>query len=116
MRDFISVVNYAGPMKMKKYAKDEIEPTEEQIICRALREINLPKLVQEDVPFFKLLINDYFSSHESKNIDQKLSESINKFCELNALTTTEAFEQKVQQLKQTLSVRHGCMIVGPSKG
>lgn len=76
MRDFVSLVNYAGPMKIKSYAEDVIAPTEDQIICRALRDINLPKLVQEDVPFFKHLINDYFSCPESKNIDPKLSESI----------------------------------------
>lgn len=53
MRALKSVLVNAG--KLKRQAPDE---DEERVLMRALRDMNLPKFVFEDVPLFEGLITD----------------------------------------------------------
>ena len=58
-----SVLVMAGALK-----REAQEMPEELVLMRALRDMNMPKFVFEDVPLFKGLISDLFPNME---IDRK---------------------------------------------
>lgn len=97
---------------------------------RALRDMNLPKFIFEDVPLFMGLITDLcpgIKIDDDENIDKKKKKSV----EDEVLTMKAAAEivlremgmevipdqvLKVQQFYDTLFSRHSVMLVGPTGG
>lgn len=74
----------------------------------------LPKLVGEDMPIFTSILEEVFpGSHVSKMEDDTLRNEMLKLCEEHGLVAAESFMQKMLQLNQVISMRHGIMVVGP---
>jgi len=112
MRAVRSVINAAGLLK-------EAEPDEvEQILLlRALRDVNVPKFLKDDIPLFENIITDLFPGLERPNINYgNLESAISKSCEHYNVQEVELFIAKIFQLYDTIQVRHGLMIVGPTGG
>jgi dynein heavy chain len=90
---------------------------EYQLVLRALRDVNLPKFLKDDIPLFENIIMDLFPGVEKPTIDYgDLLIQMKVSCEELNLQPVEPFLDKIIQLYDTIQVRHGLMIVGPTGG
>lgn len=112
MRAVRSVINAAGLLKSAEPDMDE-----SRLLLRALRDVNVPKFLKDDLPLFENIIKDLFPGVEKPVSDiGALLQSLQKQCELLNLQCTESFVFKINQLYDTIQVRHGLMLVGPTGG
>jgi dynein heavy chain len=87
------------------------------VLIRAMRDSNVPKFLASDLPLFSALIQDLFPGVEiPESSHLELSEQINKSLKFMKLQIVEKQNQKVIQFFETLNVRFGVMIVGPTGG
>ena len=84
---------------------------EDQVLMRALRDFNLPKIVTDDNPIFLGLISDLFPSLDVPRKRELDFEKAVKHaaCDLK-LQPEESFVLKVVQLAELLYVRHSVFI------
>lgn len=112
MRAVRSVINAAGQLKSAYPDMDE-----DQLLLRALRDVNVPKFLADDLPLFENIILDLFPGVDRPDqVYGGLVPSIEKTCQKENLQTAEIFMTKIIQLYDTIQVRHGLMIVGPTGG
>jgi len=110
LRNILSVLRTAGNTKRREKESDE-----EMLIMRSLRDMNLSKLVADDVPLFNSLLADIFKVRDPpKQEYAELSSSLKVVLENNKLINHPSWFIKIIQLYETSLVRHGYMIVGPS--
>uniref|UniRef100_A0A4X2JZH0 AAA+ ATPase domain-containing protein n=1 Tax=Vombatus ursinus TaxID=29139 RepID=A0A4X2JZH0_VOMUR len=108
LRAVKSVLVVAGSLKRG----DKNRP-EDQVLMRALRDFNLPKIVTDDVPVFMGLISDLFPALDVPRkreiqFEQTVRQSTLELC----LQPEESFILKVVQLEELLAVRHSVFVVG----
>ena len=116
MRAVTSVINAAGLLK-RNPAMAAL--TEDQLILKAIRDVNVPKFLKDDLPLFQYIIKDLFpDTPEPKDNYGSLGQAIAAVADdkENPVQTTPAFTTKVYQLYDTIQVRHGLMLVGPTGG
>jgi dynein heavy chain len=112
MRAVRSVINAAGLLKAAEPDMDE-----EQLLLRALRDVNVPKFLKDDLPLFENIMMDLFPGIEKPKVDYgDLMVAVNNETIKLNLQPVYNFINKVQQLYDTIQVRHGLMIVGPTGG
>ena len=115
LRALKSVLVMAGSLK-----RSSPDLAEETVLMRALRDMNLPKFVFEDVPLFLGLIADLFPGLDCPRVRYPtLNDAIEEDLAANKyLVMTDASEQvdKVVQLYETMLTRHTTMVVGPTGG
>jgi dynein heavy chain, axonemal len=115
LRALKSVLVMAGSLK-----RGSPSMSESLVLMRALRDMNLPKFVFDDVPLFLGLINDLFPGLDCPRVrypalnDQVESE----LADAGYKVLTDAGEQvdKVIQLYETMITRHTTMVVGQTGG
>jgi dynein heavy chain len=91
---------------------------EERLLMRTLRDMNLSKLVADDVVLFKSLLKDLFPNQidpEKRRYDAE-EEAMKTVIEQMGLVHHESWVSKAIQLYETSLVRHGLMMVGPAGG
>ncbi|XP_035866411.1 dynein heavy chain 11, axonemal isoform X1 [Phyllostomus discolor] len=108
LRAIKSVLVVAGSLKRG----DKNRP-EDQVLMRALRDFNMPKIVTEDIPVFLGLVGDLFPAldvprRRAPHLEQMARQSA---LELR-LQSEESFILKVVQLEELLAVRHSVFVVG----
>ena len=108
LRAIKSVLVVAGSLKRA----DQDRP-EEQVLMRALRDFNIPKIVADDTPVFQGLISDLFPNLEvPRSKDQVFEKAIKvATCDLQ-LQPEDNFILKVVQLDELFDVRHSVFIIG----
>jgi dynein heavy chain len=112
MRAVRSVINAAGRLITEATVVDE-----NQLLLRALLDVNMPKFLNFDLPLFANIILDLFPTTPKPEIDYgKLSDSILKSIKYEKIVDVPIFIEKVIQLYDTCQVRHGLMLVGPAGG
>ncbi|OMJ81675.1 hypothetical protein SteCoe_17784 [Stentor coeruleus] len=110
MRAMKTVLNTAGMLKRK----DPIMK-EDNILIKAMKDSNIPKLLKEDLILFNAIIKDLFPSAKIQNPDYGELEASLRDCILQEkLKVIDNFTQKIIQLYETMEVRFGIMIVGPA--
>ncbi|KAM6471116.1 dynein axonemal heavy chain 6 [Liasis olivaceus] len=112
MRAVKSVLVMAGSLK-----RENPNLNEDVVLIRALRDSNLPKFLADDAVLFSGIISDLFPGvtipeHnygvlQSTIVDTMLSKG---------LQPEDTMIHKVIQLYETMLVRHGVMLVGPTGG
>ncbi|XP_047669676.1 dynein axonemal heavy chain 11 [Tachysurus fulvidraco] len=108
LRAIKSVLVVAGSLKRK-----EKSCPEEQVLMRALRDFNLPKIVTSDVPIFLGLIADLFPLLDiPRKRDIELEQQVRQAIAELRLQPEENFILKVTQLEELLAVRHSVFVVG----
>lgn len=115
LRALKSVLVMAGGLK-----RDSPELSEEVVLMRALRDMNLPKFVFDDVPLFLGLINDLFPGISCPRVRYPtLNDVIERdLAERGYQVMTGPGEQvdKIIQLYETMLTRHTTMLVGETGG
>nr|CEL69705.1 TPA: Dynein heavy chain 10, axonemal [Neospora caninum Liverpool] len=95
---------------------------EEMILMRALRDMNIPKLVKQDVPLFVGLLGDLFPGLECPDGgNSQLKRAIEEELTARRFRSkyTDLFDlqvDKVIQLYETMNSRHSTMLVGATGG
>ncbi|EMP33877.1 Dynein heavy chain 1, axonemal [Chelonia mydas] len=92
------------------------EQLSSQLIClRAIRDVNVPKFLQDDLKLFNGIVSDLFPKIKEEPIEYGiLEDAIRKSCIKDKLKDVEGFVTKCIQLYETTVVRHGLMLVGPA--
>ncbi|XP_042285828.1 dynein axonemal heavy chain 11 isoform X2 [Thunnus maccoyii] len=108
LRAIKSVLVVAGSLKREDRSRPE-----EQVLMRALRDFNLPKIVTSDVPIFLGLISDLFPQLDvPRKRDPELENAVRQSVSELRLQPEENFILKVTQLEELLAVRHSVFVVG----
>ncbi|XP_029380608.1 dynein heavy chain 11, axonemal [Echeneis naucrates] len=108
LRAIKSVLVVAGSLKREDRSRPE-----EQVLMRALRDFNLPKIVTSDVPIFLGLISDLFPQLDvPRKRDPELENCVRQSVSELRLQPEENFILKVTQLEELLAVRHSVFVVG----
>ncbi|XP_078394996.1 dynein axonemal heavy chain 11-like [Cetorhinus maximus] len=108
LRAVKSVLVVAGSLKRG----DKNRP-EDQVLMRALRDFNLPKVVTDDVPIFMGLIGDLFPVLDvPRKRNQEFEQMVRQSTLELSLQHEENFILKVVQLEELLAVRHSVFVVG----
>ncbi|CAL7945370.1 unnamed protein product [Xylocopa violacea] len=110
MRAVKTVIAVAGNLK-----REQKDLNEQQICLRALRDVNVPKFLKDDLTLFNGIVSDLFPRLEEKQVDYGILEAQIRVAivKLN-LEEIDEFVKKVIQLYETTVVRHGLMLVGPT--
>jgi len=110
MRAVRSTINAAGLIKREKPDMDESE-----IVLKAVVDINLPKFLKMDIPLFTNILSDLFPGITTPESNLGvLRESINVTIDALHYYPETSFIEKIYQLFDTMTVRHGLMLVGPT--
>eukprot|EP00063_Salmo_salar_P092130 XP_014066965.1 PREDICTED: dynein heavy chain 14, axonemal isoform X3 [Salmo salar] len=118
MRAIKSVLVLAGQKRRFAALSCGLTPEDEYcvLIC-ALQNSNLPKLVPEDVPLFKSIMEDLFPGIVNpKTIHPQLEIAIAKATEMLGLQQWPNQAEKVTQLYSQILARGGVMLIGPTGG
>lgn len=97
--------------------RQELKSEEEMLMMRSLRDMNLSKLVADDIPLFNGLLTDIFPRQTSvpkktyPDVENKIPEIVGKSTNL---VSPKSLQLKIIQLYETCMVRHGYMLVGPA--
>jgi dynein heavy chain len=117
LRALKSVLVMAGSLK-----RGSPSLSEDMVLMRALRDMNLPKFVYEDVPLFLGLIQDLFPGLTCERVvfDDLKDEAVKFLTEKGFRHSDDDvfFRQidKIMQLHETMLTRHTTMVVGPTGG
>ncbi|XP_068444624.1 dynein axonemal heavy chain 6 isoform X2 [Clinocottus analis] len=112
MRAVKSVLVMAGSLK-----RTNPNLSEDVVLIRALRDSNLPKFLTDDTVLFGGILSDLFPGvsipdHDYGVLETTIVESLIK----RNLQPLASMTNKVIQLYETMLVRHGVMLVGPTGG
>eukprot|EP00731_Ephydatia_muelleri_P017568 Em0010g666a len=115
LRAIKSVLVVAGSLK-----RGDRERPEDQVLMRALRDFNTPKIVTDDVPIFMRLIGDLFPALDvsrKRDMDfeaevKRLSLTFPMCAQDLGLQPEEGFTLKVVQLEELRNIRHSIFVIG----
>ncbi|NXF29028.1 DYH10 protein, partial [Nyctibius bracteatus] len=112
LRALKSVLVMAGELK-----RGSPDLSEEVVLMRALRDMNLPKFVFEDVPLFLGLISDLFPGLDCPRVRYpNFNDAVEQVLEEGGYVVLPVQVDKVVQMYETMLTRHTTMVVGPTGG
>jgi dynein heavy chain len=112
LRALKAVLVMAGELK-----RGSPDLNEDVVLMRALRDMNLPKFVFEDVPLFLGLISDLFPGLDCPRVRYpNFNDAVENVLADNKYIMLPHQVDKVVQLYETMLTRHTTMVVGPTGG
>ncbi|KAE8635010.1 hypothetical protein XENTR_v10002490 [Xenopus tropicalis] len=112
LRALKSVLVMAGELK-----RGSPDLNEDVVLMRALRDMNLPKFVFEDVPLFLGLISDLFPGLDCPRVRYPdFNDAVEEALQENNYILLPTQVDKVVQMYETMLTRHTTMVVGPTGG
>ena len=112
LRAVRSVLVVAGILK-----RAAPEQAEEQVLMRALRDFNTPKIPAWDIPIFMRLMADLFPTYidcTPIQVDEDLKKKAQDVALETGLSPHPQLIAKVIQFQELLDVRHSVMLLGPA--
>ncbi|CAL1680177.1 unnamed protein product [Lasius platythorax] len=111
LRALKSVLNMAGQLKRTSDLPENV------VLMRALRDMNLPKFVYDDVPLFLGLIKDLFPDMDCPRVHYPdFNEAVEIVLEEHGYIVLPEQVDKVIQLYEVMMTRHSTMLIGPTGG
>merc|ERR1719453_1899075 len=112
LRNILSVLRTSGAVKRS----EPPDADEEMLFMRTVRDMNLSKLVADDVPLFLALLKDLFPkvADPPKKVYEAVERCSKAIIQKTNLVLWDTWFLKVIQLYETSLVRHGFMLVGPT--
>jgi dynein heavy chain, axonemal len=111
LRNILSVLRTAGKTLRDDDGKPDDEP---RLMMRTLKDMNLSKLVAQDVPLFIDLLGDTFPDEVADTKKYEVVEAaIRRHVDLNELIHHKSWVLKIVQIHESNLVRHGNMLIGP---
>ncbi|VEL08808.1 unnamed protein product [Protopolystoma xenopodis] len=108
LRAIKSVLVVAGALK-----RGDPGLPEDQVLMRALRDFNIPKIVTDDMPVFMGLIGDLFPALDvPRKRDLEFEKQIRQAALDLHLQPEESFILKAVQLQELFAVRHSVFVLG----
>ncbi|XP_030080192.1 dynein beta chain, ciliary [Drosophila hydei] len=108
LRAIKSVLVVAGALR-----RDDRMRPEDQVLMRALRDFNIPKIVTDDLPVFMGLIGDLFPALDVPRKRNLEFETVIKRSAIDLkLQPEDGFILKIVQLEELFAVRHSVFIIG----
>lgn len=108
LRAIKSVLVVAGSLKRSDRGRPE-----DQVLMRALRDFNIPKIVADDMPVFMGLIGDLFPALDvPRKRDLEFEKQIKQATLDQKLQAEDNFILKVVQLQELFEVRHSVFLLG----
>ena len=113
LRNILAVLRTAGQTK-----RENRDAPESILLYQTLRDMNLSKMVSQDVPLFLSLLRDLFPKLEAPAVASypAVEKAIEEIILEEGLVNYAHWKQKVVQLYETHEVRHGIMVIGPTGG
>eukprot|EP00210_Caulerpa_lentillifera_P005286 g5050.t1 len=115
LRALKSVLTMAGTLK-----RESKNMGEDLVLMRALRDMNLPKFVYDDVSLFLGLINDLFPGLDCPRVRyEELNDVVEKELDkqgYQVLSGPSEQVDKIIQLYEVMQTRHTTMVVGQTGG
>ena len=113
LRNILSVLRTAGQTK-----RDNRDSSESKLLYQTLRDMNLSKMVAQDVPLFLSLLKDLFPKVPSPPVAvyKEVEDAVAAAVDEAKLVQHKNWLKKVVQLYETTVVRHGIMVIGPTGG
>ena len=109
LRAIKSVLVVAGQLK-----RGDPDSSEDAVLMRALRDFNVPKIVQVDEIVFHGLLGDLFPGlNPERKVDMDLQACVIKACDSLSLHPHDTFVLKCVQLDELLAIRHCVFTMGP---
>ena len=110
LRALTSTLRNAGIRK-----RNDIVSADDAILYLAMKENTVPKLTVEDTPLFLGILSDLFPGVEAPVMDfSDFNAALVDEMKLLGLQPIKSLMNKILQLYDTKSTRHGVMIVGPT--
>lgn len=111
MRAIKSVLKATGRIKREAPQLDE-----QTVIIKAIRDMNLPKFIAEDVVLFDNMFVDLFPECEEPEVDNDILQLAIEDCLIaKNLSLNENLIVKIMQLYESKRTRHGNMLVGQTQ-
>lgn len=108
LRAIKSVLVVAGSLK-----RSDPDRPENEVLMRALRDFNTPKIITDDVPIFMGLIGDLFPALDvPRKRDLDFEKTVKQAMLDLRLQPEDSFVLKIIQLEELFAVRHSVFIVG----
>jgi dynein heavy chain, axonemal len=108
LRGIKSLLVVAGALRRSERGRPE-----DQVLFRALRDFNTPKVVTDDLPIFMGLLSDLFPLLDvPRKVDLEFESLVRVAAVDLKLKPEENYVLKCVQLKEILDVRHSVLIVG----
>eukprot|EP01062_Namystynia_karyoxenos_P024171 TRINITY_DN1939_c0_g6_i1.p1 TRINITY_DN1939_c0_g6~~TRINITY_DN1939_c0_g6_i1.p1 ORF type:complete len:4792 (+),score=1866.14 TRINITY_DN1939_c0_g6_i1:876-14378(+) len=109
LRAIKSLLVLAGSLKRAQPQLDE-----DALLMRALRDFNLPKIVEDDVDVFHGLIQDLFPGVRiGRREDLEFEGAVRRECAATGLQPEDGLVLKCAQLDELMTVRHSIFVIGP---
>ncbi|VVC32081.1 Dynein heavy chain, domain-2,Dynein heavy chain domain,Dynein heavy chain, domain-1,Dynein heavy chain, P- [Cinara cedri] len=90
---------------------------EHLVIMKTLRDFNLPKLIDEDIPLFLSFISDLFPNVKYfKSTNNDINATIEIVLKREKLIKIDSQVEKINQIMDALTTRNSISIVGPTSG
>ena len=108
LRNIKAVLVQAGNLK-----RENFPGTEQQLCLKAMKDMNLPKFVKEDVPLFLGMLGDLFPgvTPQDTGLEELRAATVDEL-QAAQLQVNEHIITKCLHLWDTLHTRHGVMVVG----
>eukprot|EP00767_Chilomastix_cuspidata_P003405 gnl/Chilomastix_cuspidata/3528.p1 GENE.gnl/Chilomastix_cuspidata/3528~~gnl/Chilomastix_cuspidata/3528.p1 ORF type:complete len:4397 (+),score=382.77 gnl/Chilomastix_cuspidata/3528:1904-13192(+) len=112
MRALKAVLVMAGSLK-REYSN----LNEDTVLIRAMRDSNVPKFLAEDIDLFMGIVQDLFPGVRIPPVTQEtLKKTVGEILKKRDFEEIPNQILKIIQLYETMEVRHGVMLVGPTTG